>query len=63
MKKLIIAAALAAITTPVIAGNLDAPVYEPEFLPVLIEQDTSSSSGGWIVPVLALLVLGAVVAN
>ena len=60
--KLVKAAALAAlVATPSFAGGLDAPVVEA---PVVIEeQSTASSPGGILVPLLALVLIGAVVAG
>ncbi|MCR9067978.1 MAG: hypothetical protein NXH79_03960 [Rhodobacteraceae bacterium] len=57
MKKLALAAALAVLATGAYAGGV-APVIEP----VVIAEDTSTSAGGILVPILALLLIAAAVA-
>jgi hypothetical protein len=50
MKKFVLAAALSVAATSVFAGGLAEPVMEPE----VVEAATSSSAGGFIVPLLLL---------
>jgi hypothetical protein len=57
MKKLALAAALSVVATGAFAGGVE-PVIEP----VVIVEDTSTSAGGILVPVLALLLIAAAVA-
>lgn len=59
MKKLALAAVLSVAATNAIAGSLAEPVVEP----VVIEQDTGSSSGAWIIPVLLLALIGVAAAS
>ncbi|GAA0297015.1 hypothetical protein [Rhodovulum strictum] len=59
MKKIALAAAVSVAATAGFAGNMAPPVMEPE----VIVQDTSSSAGGIIVPILALILLAAVIAD
>lgn len=60
MKKLVLAAAMAATASTAFAGNLSEPVVEA---PVIVEdtQASSSSVGIWI-PLLLLAIVAAVVA-
>ena len=59
MKKLALAAALSVVATGAFAGG----VIEPAVIePVVIVEDTSSSAGGILVPVLALILIAAAVA-
>ena len=57
MKKLALAAALSLVATGAFAGGVAAPVT-----PVVIAEDTSSSAGGVLVPVLALVLIAAAIA-
>jgi hypothetical protein len=57
MKKLALAAALSLVATGAIAGGV-----ATEVAPVVIAEDTSSSAGGILVPVLALILIAAAVA-
>lgn len=59
MKKLALAAVLAAAASNATAGSLAEPIVEP----VIIEEDTGGSSGAWIVPVLLLALIGVAVAG
>jgi hypothetical protein len=61
MKKLALAAALSALATNAFAGNLEPVVVEPA--PVIVEEDTSSTATGIIVPILALILLAAAAAD
>lgn len=58
MKKVALAVALSAAASTAFAGGLDEPIVEPE----IIVEDTGSS-GGWIVPVLLLVLLGVAVSQ
>jgi hypothetical protein len=55
MKKFVLAVAVAALAAPSFAGSLAPVVAEPT--PAVIEQDTGSSAGGYVVPLLFLLLL------
>ncbi|UWQ18277.1 hypothetical protein [Jannaschia sp. M317] len=59
MKKLALAAALSVAATTAFAGNIAPAPVEP----VVIVEDTSSSAGGILVPLLALVLLAAAVAS
>ncbi|MCA8883516.1 MAG: hypothetical protein KDA50_07190 [Rhodobacteraceae bacterium] len=60
MKKLALAAALSVVATnAAFAGGLDEPIVEP----VIIEEDTSGSGAGWVIPVLLLALIGAAAAS
>ncbi|MBF9033020.1 hypothetical protein HKCCE2091_02120 [Rhodobacterales bacterium HKCCE2091] len=58
MKKLALAAALSVAATSAFAGGYAEPMVEP----VVIVEDTSSSAGGILVPILALILIAAAVA-
>lgn len=58
MKKLALAAALSVVATGAFAGGVVEPVVEP----VVIVEDTSTSAGGILVPLLALVLIAAAVA-
>jgi hypothetical protein len=58
MKKLALAAALAATASTAFAGGLVEPTMEPE----VVVTETTSSSGGILVPLLLLLIVAAAVA-
>ena len=61
MKKLVLAAALTVAASTAFAGSYDAPVMEA---PVVVEETSGSSAGGYLVPLLLLvLVAGAVAAS
>ncbi|MGP1356665.1 hypothetical protein [Roseicyclus sp.] len=57
MKKLALAAALSVVATGAFAGGMVQPVVEP----VVIVEDTSSTAGGILVPVLALILIAAAI--
>ncbi|MFW5654983.1 MAG: hypothetical protein ACOCYW_04970 [Roseicyclus sp.] len=57
MKKLALAAALSVVATGAFAGGMVEPVVEP----VVIEEDTTVSAGGILVPVLALILIAAAI--
>ncbi len=59
MKKLALAAVLAATATAASAGSYAEPVIEA---PVIVEE-TSSSSTGIVLPLIALAVIAAVIAD
>ncbi|MEM8824938.1 MAG: hypothetical protein AAGF30_15130 [Pseudomonadota bacterium] len=61
MKKLALAAVLAATATTAFAGNVIEPVIEPA--PVVIAEDTATTAGGIIIPLLAALLLAAAIAS
>lgn len=46
-----------------LAGGMAEPVTEPVMAPAVVEQQTSSSAQGLIVPLLLLVVLAAAVSN
>ncbi len=58
MKKLVLAAALTAAASTVSAGSLEEPVVEE---PVVVE-DTSTSSAGYLLPLILLAVAIAAIA-
>lgn len=57
MKKLALAAALSVAATTAFAGGLDEPIIEP----AIIVEETGSSTGGILVPILLLILIGAAV--
>ncbi len=59
MKKIALAAALSAFASATFAGGLAEPIVEP----VIIEQDTSASNAGWVIPVILLALIGAAAAS
>lgn len=59
MKKLALAAVLAATASTAFAGGLVEPTMEPE----VVVATTTSSSGGIIIPLLLLLVVAAAVSS
>ena len=59
MKKLVLAAALTAAASTAFAGSLEEPVVEE---PVIVE-DTSTSSAGFILPLVLLAVAVAAIAS
>jgi len=59
MKKLVLAAALAAAASTASAGNVAEPIVEA---PVIVE-DTGGSSSGWVLPLVLLVLVGAAVAS
>lgn len=59
--KIVKAAVLASlVATPALAGGISEPIIEPV---VVAEEATSSSNAGILVPILALILIGAVIAN
>lgn len=58
MKKLVLAAALTAAASTAFAGNIVEPVIEA---PVIVEETTGTSGGYWL-PILLLVLVGAAVA-
>jgi len=59
MKKIALAAALSIMASATLAGGLSEPVVEPVVAPVQVEEATSSA-GGILVPLLALIIVAAV---
>lgn len=59
MKKIALAAALSAFASASFAGSLAEPIVEP----VIIEQDTSASNAGWVIPVVLLALIGVAAAS
>ncbi len=59
MKKLALAAALSLTATSVFAGGPVEPIMEPE----VIVEETSTSPGGIVVPLVLLAVIAAVAAT
>ena len=57
MNKLALAAALSVAATTSFAGGLDEPIIEA---PIIVEE-TGSSAGGILVPILLLILIGAAV--
>ena len=67
-KSLVLAAALALASTTAHAGGFPQPVAEPMIMepmmqPEMVEQQSSSSNAGIVVPLIALVVLAAVGKN
>lgn len=60
MKKLALAAALSVAATSAFAGGY---AVEPVLEPVVIVEETSSSAGGVLVPILALVLIAAAIAS
>jgi hypothetical protein len=58
MKKIALAAVMAATASTAFAGGLVEPVMEPE----VVVTETTSSSGGILIPLLLLLVVAAALA-
>jgi hypothetical protein len=58
MKKIALAAAMSLAAGSAFAGNIEPAPVEP----VVIVEDTSTSAGGVIVPVLALILIAAAIA-
>ncbi|MBK1636124.1 hypothetical protein [Rhodovulum adriaticum] len=56
MKKIALAAAVSVAATTAFAGGYSEPVIEPE----IIVEDTSSSAAGILVPIVALVLVAAV---
>jgi len=62
MKKVIVTAAAAALfATSVFAGSLVEPEMEPMVTPM--EEPAASSSGGMLIPLLALVGIGLLISN
>jgi hypothetical protein len=59
MKKIALAAAMSLAATAAFAGNIEPTPVEP----IVIVEDTSSSAGGIIVPVLALILIATAIAT
>jgi len=59
MKKVAIAAVLSLAATTAFAGGMAEPVMEPE----VIVEDSASSNGGILVPLLFVAMIAAVAAN
>lgn len=57
MKSIALAAALSLAASTAFAGGMSEPMMEMD--PIMMEEATSSSAGGIIVPLLALVVLYA----
>ncbi|CUH64935.1 hypothetical protein TG4357_01585 [Thalassovita gelatinovora] len=60
MKKLVLAATLAATASTAFAGNMAEPIIEPA---VIVEEASSSSTGGVLLPLVLLAVIAAVAAD
>lgn len=58
MKKLVLAAALAGFASTASAGSIAEPIVEP----VIVEETQQGSSGGIILPLLLLVLVGAAIA-
>ncbi len=61
MKKFVLAAALATVSSTAFAGGMVEPIMDPE--PIVVETKASSSAGGILVPLLLLVVAAAVSKN
>ncbi|ALG88897.1 MAG: hypothetical protein CL814_08940 [Confluentimicrobium sp.] len=61
MKKFALAAVVSMMATASFAGSMAEPVIEME--PEVIEQDTSSSAGGVLVPIMFLVMIAAAASN
>jgi hypothetical protein len=58
MKHLIAAAAIAAMTTPAFAGNLD--VFEAPAEPEMVEEaPMGGSNAAWLIPLIAIIAIAA----
>lgn len=64
MKKLALAAALSIVASASFAGGLEKPIEDKTVMPAeVVEAQTSSSAGAWIVPLLVVLIVAAAVAS
>ncbi len=63
MKKLVLAAAMTLVAFHALAGGMNAPVEEPEVSIETIENDVVSSDGGILVPIFALVMFAAALAD
>ena len=63
MKNIVLSAAFALTATGAVAGGLNQPVAEAEIMPIETVEAGSSSSSGILVPLFALILFGAAVAN
>ncbi|MEM8850740.1 MAG: hypothetical protein AAGE03_11990 [Pseudomonadota bacterium] len=60
MKKLALAAVISAAASTAFAGNIEPAPIEPA--PVPIVEDTASTAGGILVPILAAILIAAAIA-
>ena len=63
MKKFALAAAVVVASAPAFAGGVTPAPVQPVTEPVVIVEDTRSSAGGIVVPVLALILLAVALAQ
>ena len=59
MKKLVLAAALTGAASTAFAGGIAEPIMEPE---IIVEETSTGTGGGWVVPVVLLALVAAVAA-
>ena len=59
-KTAIVAASAALISTSAFAVSMEAPVMEPE---IIVEETTTGTGGGWVVPLLLVAIIAAVAAD
>ena len=62
MKKLLLAAAFAGAASTAFAGNISPPIIQTE-VPEIVDQTTSSSSAGLIIPLILIALVAAAVAD
>ena len=60
MKKVVLLAASLMIAAPAFAGNVEVFVAPPE---PIVEQPMGGSNAGWIVPLVALVIVGVAIAS
>jgi len=61
MKKVAIAAVVASVfASSAFAGNIIEPIIEPQ---IIVEETSSSSASGLIIPILLIAVIAAIAAN
>ena len=59
MKKLVLAAALAGTASIATAGSMSAPIIEPEVVIETVEETSSGTSGGIILPLIIIALIAA----
>ena len=59
MKKLVLAAALAGVASFAHAGSIDAPIIEPEVVIETVEETSTGTSGGILLPLIIIALIAA----
>ncbi|MEL6607272.1 MAG: hypothetical protein AAFO58_04900 [Pseudomonadota bacterium] len=59
MKKLVLAAALTGVASFASAGSMEAPIMEPEVIIETVEETSTSSSNGLIIPLIIVALIAA----